>query len=158
MNPLSDKDFKAYSKFVKSSQDYKGWLAYSFYKKEELEQLQNGGQSPEITDSKIEECTEKVNKFLRNFLISQFERLAITEKEDIIKLRRKYAGIVLSIVLLWLIFVMVMILATCSMNCFHGILTPLDDKVLIALISGSSVNIIGLLAIILKYLFPDKRE
>ena len=108
---------------------------------------------------------EKAEAELRN------KNLKNDELEDNIKLRKQYACIVFVAVFLWMFFVAVVIMLA-GFN--HGLLVQisynngidlssysgmfnLPENVLITLVSGCSVNIIGLLAIVIRYLFPNPK-
>lgn len=62
--------------------------------------------------------------------------------------RKKYAGKIFWLVCCWL-FVLTVIVACTGVG-----VMALSDTVLVALISGASVNIIGLMVIVANYLFP----
>ena len=68
------------------------------------------------------------------------------------KQRKAFARKIFFLTIAWLCVIGVILLLQGFLgprNCFN-----LSDSVLIAVISGASVNIIGLMAIVIRYLFP----
>jgi hypothetical protein len=68
--------------------------------------------------------------------------------------RKKYAGRIFCLLAIWLIGIFLLLL-------FQGFLSPhnwfsLDDKVMIAAIGGTTVNVIGIFVVVARYLFPQK--
>lgn len=72
------------------------------------------------------------------------------------KQRKSFAGKIYRLTLAWLA-VIVVILFCQGIGDVHGWFR-LSDSVLIALVSGASVNIIGLMAIVIRYLFPAQKK
>ena len=74
------------------------------------------------------------------------------ELEENIELRKKYGIAVFCLLCVWVTAVLGTVIASGWEEC------PLDveDNVLIALIAGVSVNIIGLFAVVVNFLFPNK--
>jgi len=68
--------------------------------------------------------------------------------------REKYADKIFNLVTRWLYGIMALIIL-CSLDravpCFH-----LSDTVILAIIGGTTVTVLGLFAIVAKYLFPKK--
>jgi hypothetical protein len=89
--------------------------------------------------------------------------LDLQDKSQYIKARKTYAARVYWLVLGWLIATLLIVLFSgypgerISLFGLNMLGPKISDPVLIALISGTSVNVIGLLAIVIAYLFP-KRE
>lgn len=86
----------------------------------------------------------------------ELERIKLLNRSDEqnIKDRKKYGYLIYSLVIGWLV-----ILSTILF--FHGFNVggfALPDGVLIALIAGTTVKVIGLLAIIVNYLFPKPNQ
>lgn len=150
MSSLAEKESDIYSKFIQANRE-NGWIAYAIYKQEQFEL----GLLPDITQEDINQYINRAVDFKVNLYADRIKALEYDEKKYNFELRKKYAARVSWIVVGWLAFVM-FVLFVYSINCFQSFLKPLDNNVLIALIGGSSVNIIGLFAIVLKYLFPDK--
>lgn len=66
-----------------------------------------------------------------------------------IKLKKEFSKFIKGLVIAWVVFIMFMVF-------FSGVkLIQLSDSVLVALIAGTSVNIIGLIMIIVRHLFPS---
>lgn len=72
------------------------------------------------------------------------------------KQRKSFAGKIYCLTIAWLA-VIVVILFCQGVGEVYGWFR-LSDSVLIALISGASVNIIGLMAIVIRYLFPAQKK
>ena len=86
----------------------------------------------------------------------ELERIKLLNRSDEqnIKDRKKYGYLIYSLVIGWLV-----ILSTILF--FHGFNVggfALPGGVLIALIAGTTVKVIGLLAIIVNYLFPKPNQ
>ena len=87
---------------------------------------------------------------------AKLERIKLINRSDEqnIKDRKKYGYLIYFLVIGWLV-----ILSTILF--FHGFNVSdftLPDGVLIALIAGTTVKVIGLLAIIVNYLFPRPKQ
>lgn len=87
---------------------------------------------------------------------AELERIKLINRSDEqnIKNRKKYGYLIYYLVIGWLV-----ILSTILF--FHGFNFggfALPDGVLIALIAGTTVKVIGLLAIIVNYLFPKPNQ
>ena len=65
--------------------------------------------------------------------------------------RKEYAGKIFNLVCGWLI-ALIAVICLAGAQCLN-----LSDSVLIALITGASVNIIGLMVIVTNYLFPKNK-
>jgi hypothetical protein len=68
--------------------------------------------------------------------------------------RKKYAGRIFCLLAIWLIGIFLLLL-------LQGFLSPhnwfnLDDKVIIAAIGGTTLNVIGIFIVVARYLFPQK--
>ena len=84
-------------------------------------------------------------------------------KQDL-KLRKRYSKKIEILVISWMIFIAWILVSAGIKTVFLPFLPPLplnylspfslDNVVLIALISGTSINIIGLMMIVAKHLFP----
>ena len=71
--------------------------------------------------------------------------------------REKYAGRVFYLVLSWIIAIFLLLIFQGFGSAVHY--NPLSDKVLLTLITSTTVNLIGTLIIVLKYIFraPSKK-
>ena len=77
------------------------------------------------------------------------------EKQQNLDFRKSFAGCVRNITVCWLIFIALMFLTSGIINSCGRMF--LSDSVLIALITSTSLGvIIGMISIILRYLFPRK--
>lgn len=82
--------------------------------------------------------------------------------EQAIELRNRYSKNIEYLVIGWVIFIAWILISAGTKTVFMPLIPPnclrpffLDNSVLIALISGASINIIGLMVIVARYLFPD---
>ncbi|HBJ97198.1 MAG TPA: hypothetical protein DDZ11_12740 [Lentisphaeria bacterium] len=82
------------------------------------------------------------------------KKLENDEKESIISLRKWLSIIVTCGVILWMIFVGLIVMGV-ACRWFGAVLS---DTVLLALVGGSTANILGMLTIILIFLFPPKHN
>ena len=79
------------------------------------------------------------------------QRLANRDIEQNIALRQRYANRAYCMALSWLVFVAgVLVVSRLRISR----VVPFSDAVLITLITTSTVNVLGLFVIVLKYLFP----
>lgn len=78
------------------------------------------------------------------------KRLALRQRRVDLKMRVGYSIALFVVLLFWLAFIAAVISATGSETCPF----TLSDAVLIALIAGSTANVIGLVIIVAQYLFP----
>ena len=81
------------------------------------------------------------------------ERIEQDSLRQDIEQRKKYARQIFWLVCAWLAAVLVITTASGAKRCP----VTLSDAVLIALISGVSVNVIALFAIVARYLFPTRK-
>jgi hypothetical protein len=63
--------------------------------------------------------------------------------------RKKYANRIFCLVVGWLLGVAVLLLI------FHSLVT---ERVLIALLSGTTINVLGIFVVVAKYLFPHRNK
>ena len=69
-----------------------------------------------------------------------------------IKQKKEFSKFIKGLVIAWVAFIVFMVV-------FSGVkLIQLSDSVLVALIAGTSVNIIGLIMIIVRHLFPSSEK
>ena len=75
--------------------------------------------------------------------------------------RKEFANKIYNVVVIWLFFIGVIIFLCAGRSyapCSQCILFDLPENVLISLIAGASINIIGLMAIVIGYLFPSGKK
>lgn len=89
-------------------------------------------------------------------LLQREKKESIKGKAQDRKQRKSFASKIYWLTIAWLCVIGFMLI-------FQGFLGPLgcfhlSDRVLITLISGASINIIGLMAIVIRYLFPSQRK
>lgn len=80
----------------------------------------------------------------------------VSKKQDR-EQRKEFAAKIFSLTVGWLVCVVLILLFQgwgIAFSCVETDRFHLSDSVLIALITGASVNIIGLMAIVIRYLFP----
>ena len=83
------------------------------------------------------------------------ERRALLDSINLdIELRRRYAGRIFWLVVGWLIGVGVLLLLDGALSPWK--LFSLPSSVLIAAISGTTINVIGIFVIVARYLFPQR--
>ncbi len=87
---------------------------------------------------------------------AELERIKLNNRSDEqnIENRKKYGYLIYSLVIGWLVILSIILF-------FHGFKVrdfALPDGVLITLIAGTTVKVIGLLAIIVNYLFPKPKQ
>ena len=118
---------------------------------EEFSITANNDPVPEVNikDEKVYADSEAaLNETLRKL------QLENNEHENIINLRKILSVIVTIGVFLWMFFVgSVIVCVACG--CFNA---KLSDTVLLSLIGGSTANILGMMTIILIFLFPPKHH
>ncbi len=112
---------------------------------------------PGAEDSETEQATEEYAAFAKKeSLVLTIKRLSL-ENEDLrqsIDLRRKHAGTISKLVFWWLGIALSLIVISAFFNYFES--PVLSEKVLIALITGTTASVIGLYAIIIKGIFGRK--
>jgi len=79
-----------------------------------------------------------------------FELAKLKSFQDDIKARKLYAGLIYTLVVLWLGFILWIVIATGSGW------YKLSDTVLVALITTTTLNVLGLFLVVTQYLFPKK--
>ena len=102
---------------------------------------------PEAEVEDLERAQKEAELLLRDLEAKQFEQN--------IRERREYATLIFCLTLCWL----VIIISVLVLQGFSSWTTfSLSDNVLMALIGGTTVNVVGTLYIVLKYLFPEHRN
>ena len=87
----------------------------------------------------------------KDFLEEELKKLEIKSKEQDIDMRREYADKTYLFVCVYMCFVFFLIFLACSPSTFQ-----MSDGVLITLLGTTTINVIGLFAIVMSYLFPKK--
>lgn len=82
-------------------------------------------------------------------LIDTQDSLNIKKQKLDIQLKQEFSTFIKSLVEVWVAFIACMLFFS-SINFVH-----ISDTVLVALIAGTTVNIIGLVVIVAKHLFPS---
>lgn len=83
--------------------------------------------------------------------LEQFLKCMVSDMENTVKFKAFFSPNVFDLIKTWLAFVALIILFT-GWGCLK-----LSDNVLITLLSTTTIEILGLLAIILRHLFPNKK-
>lgn len=94
----------------------------------------------------------------RDYELQQKKEIILDQQQDRDE-RKKYADKIFNLIWLWLLAVISLVLANgCEAN-FGAITTKFNvsEKVLIAIIMGTTINILGLFIIVAKYLFHRSR-
>ena len=81
----------------------------------------------------------------------KMQKLSEKDKEQDIDMRREYADKTYLFVCVYMCFVFLIIFLACSPSSFQ-----MSDGVLMTLLGTTTVNVIGLFAIVMNYLFPKK--
>ena len=76
------------------------------------------------------------------------------ESNDTHKLRLKYTGRIFWLICIWLACVVVAVF----MSGFSGFGFNLSDTILIAFISSTTITVVGLFAVIAKWMFPQGQQ
>ena len=117
---------------------------------ERFREESQGGACPEVNP----EITLAVKSSQRELEELRNQRLKNDEYQGIISLRKWLSIIVTCGVFIWMIFVG----GELSAVTFRVYGAVLSDTVLLALIGGSTANILGMLTIILVFLFPPSKN
>lgn len=72
--------------------------------------------------------------------------------------RKKYAKSVYRLIIGWLIGIFVLILLAGTGTTFGSAFFHLSDTVLLAMIGGTTVNVLGLFVIVMRHLFPNNSK
>lgn len=120
----------------------------------------NGGDS--IKEDAIERSVADIGT---GDVPTQPSALAVAERDEIeitalrqkVEDRKRYAPWIFRITVVWLfVTLLLIVLSGYQHSSWAGYFPRLSDGVLIALVSGMSASVIGLLAIMLKHLFPSR--
>lgn len=83
----------------------------------------------------------------------------VTQFEKNIKEREKYAGKIYRLIVVWFIFLgCIVILQGITPSDIIEKGFKLSDTVLLALIGSTTANVLGILFVVLKYLFPEQQK
>lgn len=103
------------------------------------------GQSPiDVFHSDKTEYDQKAAGYLEE----EKKRLKLKEKADVLQQRKSFSGRIFALVLFYVLAVLAIIVL-----CGFDVLS-ISDAVLIALLSTTTANVVGLLVIVMKYFFP----
>ena len=120
---------------AKSADDWKKWI----------EKAKEALDLPMVPLEEAEADVDAANKRLDH----EKRRLGVSEKKQVLKFREKYSKKIFCLVAAWLAVMLIFVL-------LDGLGVDFDSGVMIALISGTTINVIGLLAIVAKYIFPGQ--
>lgn len=87
----------------------------------------------------------------KSFYEEELKKLEVQSKAQDIEMRKEYADKTFALVCLYMICVFLLIILACSPATFN-----MSDNVLMVLLGTTTVNVIGLFAIVMNYLFPKK--
>lgn len=82
------------------------------------------------------------------------KKLTLESQRRDINARTRYVDRVYWLIVFWLIFVAVVIVQDARQPLFSLVRFDVSDPVLIALITTTTINVIGLFIVVLRYLFP----
>ena len=85
-------------------------------------------------------------------------KLTVMEWQQDLEARKKYAKDVFKLVVSWLLAVLVVVLLDGFALEYAAFPLGFDlsDKVMMTLLGGTTVNVLGILAIVVRYLFPTR--
>lgn len=95
-----------------------------------------------------EQAVESEGEFL-----SELERLKLLDYKQDIAARKDFSGRLYSLVKRWLVGIGALLVLSGWRVCGFN----LSDGVLVALIGGTTVTVVGLFLVVVKYLFPDRK-
>lgn len=96
--------------------------------------------SPIIIHANLDGIPEKPDQITQR----ELDRLRVRNFAQDIRLRKKFANATFALVVGWLCFVAIYLLLPCT-----------ETAVLVALVTGSTIKVLGLYYIVLRYLFPN---
>jgi hypothetical protein len=116
-----------------------------------LERLEDQVLIPDDALVKVNpQIAEKAIEREGNFYENELRRLTLADIESARKQREKYAHRIFLLVCVWVALIYILLVFQ-GFGWFHY--RPLSDAVLIALVSSTTVNLIGTLIIVLNYIF-----
>jgi len=104
------------------------------------------------TDAIIKQAQEDLPTEKDTFEADRHAR-DMADRDDNRRLRSVYARRVFALVCVWITAIFVLLVSQVFAGSLIPAYRPLSDSVLIALISSTTVNLIGTLIIVLKYIF-----
>ncbi|HJP94430.1 MAG TPA: hypothetical protein VJ875_20890 [Pyrinomonadaceae bacterium] len=128
---------------------------------EQIRNRPNNADVAEITRAADNEKTQAQTTEPDNVLKYQLERLELentrlsdenVELKDVHELRKQYIPNLFILTVAWLVTVIVIVWRAAEGTPFY-----LSDNVLVALITSTTVNVIGIFVIAARWLFPHKR-
>jgi hypothetical protein len=126
--------------------------------KQALDRIAQSVIVPQVSDAteQIQEAKQALSKESRQFEADRHSR-DMADRDAAREQRRVYAGRVFILVCFWISAMFALLLCQVFGARWVPAYRPLSDAVLIALISSTTVNLIGTLIIVLKYIFrsPD---
>lgn len=97
-------------------------------------------------------CTLDTHDEEIKYLDREAKRVGVTELLQNVTERKKYAHRIYCLICFWLAAVLLIVIAS---GC-HNVEIEVPEPVLLALITGLSVNVLGIFIFVVKYLFPSK--
>lgn len=89
--------------------------------------------------------------FTANYCEKELKELEVKSKEQDIDMRKDFATKTCNLVCIYLVVVFFVVFLACCPAEFN-----MSDGVLITLLGTTTINVIGLFAIVMNYLFPKK--
>jgi uncharacterized membrane protein len=89
--------------------------------------------------------------FAAEYYEHELKKLEVQSKAQDIAMRKEYADKTFALVCIYMVCVFLLIILACSPALFN-----MNDSVLITLLGTTTINVIGLFAIVMNYLFPKK--
>lgn len=105
------------------------------------------GKSEKVFFSNSDKAKETLN-----WLKKEEQKLKNEEKRQDINMRKVYADHIFTLVSLYMFAVFFILILNGSPSSFH-----LSDTVLVTLLGTTTANVIGVLIVVAKYLFPNKK-
>ncbi len=102
----------------------------------------------------ISEIPDSQTELESKTLESEELKARIAKLNQDIKLRKKYSGKLYWLISIWLIAIFALLLLQGFLG--RTDVFMLSDKVLITIIGGTTINVLGLFAIVANYIFPKE--
>jgi hypothetical protein len=84
------------------------------------------------------------------------QTLIIEGLEQDLKLREAFAWDIFYLIVAWLILIFLILLLEAFSATLCGHTFKLSDTIIVALIGGTTVNVLGIFIIVVRYLFPQR--
>ena len=97
---------------------------------------------------------DEISQLEEDYVARREQDARIRQLEQNIAERKKYANRIFYLVCSWLCFVAALVLLNGIQDWFTFIPFHLSDAVLIALITTTTINVIGVFLFVVRYLFP----